>query len=476
MSFIAHDKLMGEIMTNHNENNNNPDEKKSSSESHKVSNLPNMSESNINNKTSDLNAKLRSIETDIKHLNAREAATNKAFRELLSTTRSHGENQDEQLDETRRAMATIKDQYKKLSQDYQRLVASSNIITVTLDQLRSQIASDLDSIISTTEERDDELANNHLQLVERANRIETKATQSTTDLDAKINVIRTTISSVERKLAAEIKEVAIQSEQRDEALSIRTNMIEEEFQEQTNALQQQSNALSNRSSHLENRSQTLEDTSARHSLSLKNINSNVERHRKGFAVAMTFIVITLGLLSLFHNNHWLESGETDIALQDQISKQIIQGAQQSENIQSLTVTDKSTADSIAILKESIDALKNTTENNASRVNAMSPYRSFGLDNTIHNAQWLAQQDQEQYVIEVTSAESKQDLYNHVYRWSNSFNKSNLSMIEQQQDGKTVFTLIYGTFADLKEVEYISRGLPTVNYNYRPTAKKLAELL
>ena len=74
----------------------------------------------------DLNSRLGDIESELKHLNARESATNKSFRELLSETKKHSANQTAELDKAREKIAVMSDQYKKMTQDYQRLAASGS--------------------------------------------------------------------------------------------------------------------------------------------------------------------------------------------------------------------------------------------------------------------------------------------------------------------------------------------------------------
>ena len=399
--------------------------------------------------------------------------------------------------------------------------ASSNILSVTLEQARAELSTDIESLRLSTQERTDQLADGQLQMIERANRIEQKASQMAEDLDSRVNVMRTTISALESKLAAEIREVAAQSEQRDEALAIRANMIEENLARETEQLRQadeeqsaritelqdhtgqlaehtedlqfQFNVLDTRSTDLEERSDELEKSSEKHASLLAQTHQTIDRHHKGFAIALVLIVVTLGTLSILQQNRWIQTSDADTALQDQLSVHqktlLSQTALQQETAirldaletQSLeahdlfTSTDEKVTTAISQLEQNVKALKEKTENNANRMTAMTP-RTFGRDNMIHSADWLAQQDQNQYVIKVATLNSKQELYSVAYRWSNLFNQSNLSFLEKQQADQTVYTLVYGTFADKNQADWISRGLPVINYGHRPVATKLSELL
>ena len=137
----------------------------------------------------DLNSRLSDIESELTHLNARESATNKSFRELLSETKKHSNNQTAELDQAREKIATMSQQYKKMTQDYQRLAAGANILNAQMEQARSELSADITSLQLSSQERTDQLAEGQLQLIERAKRIEERATRQAEDLDSRINVI-----------------------------------------------------------------------------------------------------------------------------------------------------------------------------------------------------------------------------------------------------------------------------------------------
>ena len=504
------------------ENDGQQSKQQNQSDKSAIENLIQLSEKNSAVNTSDLNSHLQEIDKELRHLNAREAATSKAFRELLSENKKHSSEQNEQLTETREQITDIKQKYQKLTQDYQRLAAGANLLSVTLEQARSEISTDIESLRLSTQERTDQLADGQLQMIERANRIESKAAQMAEDLDSRVNVIRSTISALESRLSEEIREVAAQSEQRDEALNIRINMVEENLAQETDKLRQvdeeqaeqistlqsqtgvlskqtedlqfQSNILDTRSTDLEERSDELEQATEKHAALLSHAHETIDRHHKGFAIALVLIVVTLGILSVLQQNRWNQTTDADVALKEQVSAQqqtlATQNAAQQETTArlealesqsqeshaTLIATDEKVTTAISQLEQNVKALNEKADNNASRMSAMTPNRTFGTDNTIHTAEWLAQQDPQQYVIKVATLNSKQELYTLAYRWSTLFNQSKLSFVEKQQADKTVYTLVYGTFADKAQAEWISRTLPIVNYGFRPEATKLAELL
>jgi septal ring-binding cell division protein DamX len=534
-------------MNDRHQNDENSDNKAEQSEKSKskstIENLVHLSEKNIVSSSSDLNKRLQEIESELRHLNAREAATNKAFRELLSETKRHGSEQGAELEETRNQVSEIRETYKKLTRDYQRLAASSNILSVTLEQARSEITNDMETLRRSTQERVDQLADGQLQMIERANRIEQKAARMADDIDSRVNVIRATISALESRLADEIREMAAQSEQRDEALMIRTEMLGEELRNETDrldkklsAVEEESlnryemltdrtdvmearidedtatlyartgelndkaedlqflvNVIDSRASDLEERSDLLEEAAEKQSSRLAIVNETIDRHHKGFAIALVLIAVTLGILSILQQNRWLDTTASDTALQEKLAEQqssmITQSAAQQENTRRIDQLENQSAEShdalssideeilaaIDLQQQQIEQLQEKADNNASRMNALTPNRTFGQDNTIHNTAWLAQQDKQHYVVEVMSASTKQDLYAIAYRWSNLFNNSQLSAIQTQQNGRNVFTLVYGPFANMAQAEQISRRLPVLSFDSRPSVKKLAEL-
>lgn len=472
----------------------------------------------------DLNSRLGDIETELKHLNARESATNKSFRELLSETKKHSANQTAELDQAKEKIAVMSDQYKKMTQDYQRLAASANILSANLEQARSEFTNDLSEMKLSTNERLDELAEGQLQMIERANRIEDRATQMAKDIDSRINVIRTTISALENRIMAEIREVAEQSEQRDEALTVRTSMIEENFnhevanvreahtnlanlldekvaelmqidaeladralalEEQTEDLQLQKNILDTRTTDLEERSDELESVTARHATALGLVTDTIDRHHKGFAFALVLIATTLGIISYMQQDRWNVSTETDQQIQQTVADQSVVQAENATRITTLEAQSKADDGKLAVSIEehekqleaiaaSIQSLQEKTDNSDQRLNAMNPYRTFGKDNTIHTSSWLGSQNKELYVVEVFSADSKKALYEAAYRFSNLLDDNNLSYVEKEIAGRMTYTLVYGPFEDMQTAETMSRRLPRMNWNSRPVAKKLSE--
>jgi hypothetical protein len=470
----------------------------------------------------DLNSRLSDIESELTHLNARESATNKSFRELLSETKKHSNNQTAELDQARERIITMSQQYKKMTQDYQRLAAGANILNAQMEQAHSELSADITSLQLSSQERTDQLAEGQLQLIERAKRIEERATRQAEDLDSRLNVISTTIVSLESRIDAQLREMAEQSEQRDEALAIRANMLEEHInnevaslmqvdaelsdramtletdthalKDKTEDLQLQSNVIDSRTTDLEDRSDELENTAEKHATALYRANETIHRHYKGVAIALVLIASTLAILSYLQQNRWIETTATEGALQNSISDQ-----QQINNNQSVVQTENTTRISaletqskaddsklavsieehekqLMAIEESIQKLQDKNENTDQRLNSISPYRTFGKDNTINTSSWLTSQDNELFVVEVLSANSKQELYQAAYRLSSMLNDNNLSYLEKEISGQTVYTLVYGPFEDQRSAEMVSRRLPVLNYNSRPVAKKLSESL
>ncbi|MGD2119268.1 MAG: hypothetical protein PVG66_12970 [Chromatiales bacterium] len=515
-------------MTNQHDNDksqNTPEDPQAGST---IENLIQMNEKpDSSKKPSELNARLDDIESELRHLNAREAATNKAFRELLSDSKRLGDEQSQQLQQARQQITSLQEDYRKLSQDAQRLAAGANILSANIEQARSETSAEITALKINTDESIEKINNDNLGLLSRAATLEERANQLSNDLDTRVNVINSTIAAVESKMQQQIDEMAQQSEQRDEALAIRSDMIEQEFHDETaklrNAddelanralalevsskrlseesedLQQQTYVLDGRSSALEERSENLENQTEEHADKLAIVNSDVQRHAKGFALALTLIALTLGAITLMQQNRWRDAGLSDNGLQKQISQQAQNNlAAQQQTTQQLTTLQSSSTEQlnklqasdqqldarisaqqaeIAALKQDLQQLEQQTDNTVGRINAMTPYRQFGLDNTVHNDAWLAQQDKQAYVIEIATVTNKQDVFNIAYRWSRQLNQSHLSVIESITDnGSARYTLVYGTFADQQAAADMLRRLPVIDYRSRPQARQLAELL
>ena len=512
---------------------NDTNQQNASSNRSSMDKLIHFNDKAVVNNSSDFNNRLNEIETELKHLNARESATNKSFRELLSETKKIAAGQTEELTFTQQKITDISEKYKKMTQDYQRLAASTNILSANLENSQKTLSADIDALKNATDQRAEELTEGQLQLIERAKRIEERAQQMAEDLDYRVDVIRTTIKAVESKLSEEIREVATQSEQRDEALGIRADKIEEELnsavanlkksdadihakfdeqvrqlraadtnlsdraavaeleisqlQGQTEDLQYQSNILNTRASSLEERSDESEKQLEEHASLLAMASDQIGRHFKGFALAMVLIAMTLGVLTYLNQSQLSEMSLLDSVMEKQLDTQQSAISNNANDIaslqqQNLAETDQQIKasileqnDQLAQLEKEIRNLGEKADNNAERMSAMAPHRSFGLDNTIHSASWLAAQQQDQYVIEVMTANDKQSLYQVATRWSNIFNRANLSFVEKQQDNQTLYTLIYGPFDSKAIADQVSRRIPVMNYSQPPVARLISEI-
>ena len=512
-------------------NNTNPE--KHSSKQSPMDKLIHLKDKAVVSNSSDLNSRLNEIETELKHLNARESATNKSFRELLSETKKIAAGQTAELTEAKQKVTDISEKYKKMTQDYQRIAASTNILSANLENTQKTLSADIDTLRNDSDKRSEELAEGQLQLIERAKRIEDRAQQMAEDLDYRVDVIRTTIKAVESKLSEEIREVAAQSEQRDEALGIRADKIEEELgsavaglkkadadihakfdeqvrqlraadtnlsdraavaeleisglQGQAEDLQFQSNILDTRATSLEERSNVSEQTLDQQAALLASASDRIGKHYKGFALAIVLIAASIGVMSYLNQGQFSEIAQKDSNIENQLVSQQTAISKNETEIaslqqQNLAETDEQIKASIQQQNEQLVQLENEirslgekADNTAQRMSAMAPHRSFGLDNTIHNASWLAAQDQNQYVVEVMTVTDKQSLYQVATRWSNLMNRANLSFIEKQQNESTLYTLYYGPFESKAAADQISRRLPVMNYSQPPMARQISEI-
>ena len=94
------------------------------------------------------------------------------------------------------------------------------------------------------------------------------------------------------------------------------------------------NVVDTRTSDLEDRNDALEKTTGTHALKLSRLDNTVDRHHKGFAIALVLIVVTLGILSILQQNRWLSGTENDTATVEKLVAQqqtlASQAAQQQE--------------------------------------------------------------------------------------------------------------------------------------------------
>lgn len=542
----------------------------------KAENLIHLSEKQITSAMPDLNARLRDIESELKHLNAREAATNKSFLELSSETRKNLTGQTSRLDETQQKMSDISGQYNKISQEYQRIAAASNLLSAQMENALGEIREQIDSVDVAATRRSHEQEQSIAQLIERAAHIESRASQLADDMQSRFGIMQTTLQAVENRLLQEVVEIAEQSEQRDEALGIRIEMLQEEtdtsvkalsaenarvreevnesieqseqrdeslsiridkveeenaaaisdlrdsdasikqdvdvlsghvdvlearvnedvsrLDEVTEDLTFQAGVLNTRTDELEAFAEVTEEKTAFHSARLREIARRIERHHVGFAIAIVLIAITLAVVGFTQQTRWHEMLNTETQLQAGLDAQGEVQQQHARQLASMAGLEQAVIEKVDArqggisdeisnqsrkledIQQSLKAIEEQQKNEASRLNALVPGRSFGLDNTIHNAAWLATQNREEFVIDVITVKDKQAMYDAAFRWASLLNESHLSFIEQTVEGEVYYTLIYGTFADRAVAEKISRYMPVVNFDNRPVVRQLSDIL
>ena len=561
------------VMNEQPDNQEKTEEKQSSVRSE---NLIHLNEKQIVSALPDLNAKLRDIESELKHLNAREAATNKSFLELTSETRKNISGQDQKLDTAQQQITDINQQYKKIGQDYQRIAAASNLLGAQMEKAVEDINEKIDSVDVAAMRKAHELENDARKISERAGRIEQRATQLANDLDSRIEIMQTTLQSVESRIMQEISELAQQSEQRDEALTIRADKIEEETAQQiaqldnvdkklrkslldvadqseqrddslairidkleeetleqvqnlkeadTDTIQDlevlssqvdvvearlnesvskleqanedlsfQASVLNTRTEDVETALEKTEEKVVKHSFRLKDLGRTIERHHTGFAIALVLIAITLAVVGYNQQTRWHDLNATEQKLSQSIASQAAAQQENTAKLAAMGNLESSVIEAVDArqsglnsavnengaklndLQKTVQELKELQENNRSRMTSMVPGRSYGLDNTIHSPQWLSQQNAAEYVIEVVTVESRQDMFDAAFRWASLLNQSNLSYVEKQVNGKTLYTLIYGTFSDRNQAEKISRYMPVVSFDNQPAVKILSDVV
>ncbi len=467
----------------------------------------------------ELNARLNEIELELKHLNARESATNKAFLELAAESRKAAQGQDAQLADTQKSLIEMNNHYKKLSQDYQRLAAGANLLGAKLEQARDELQTKIDSVDVAAMKTAHSLTQEQNQLQQRAGRIEERATQLAEDMDARLTVMQSTLTSVENRLRDEIQEVARQAEQRDEQIIQHVDRFEAEYYQRSREHQDNIKALGTGLDDVNHRlnesveqlrqgtsdvvadlQQYADNTQAQHArqqAAVATLGGTLRRHFKGFTLVAVLLAITVGVVAYQVNENQVNASNAQAQLKaetTQLKSDIeANAAQQSAEIKALQSTtaelnqaidggdtrlDQSLTaqqQEIASLRASVEQLAARNENTDSRLSAILPHRQFGLDNTIHNPQWLADQDANSFVVTVMSTPEKQAMYETALRWSALLDKANLAWIEQQVEGQTEWTLLYGPFAEEDQALQVARFMPVLDIYKRPAAIQIKDL-
>ncbi len=344
------------------------------------------------------------------------------------------------------------------------------------------------------------------------------------EIESLANTSREQAESIEMQQAAQ-KARIIKLQQVDEAIIRRANTLEITADELT----QKAGAMTESIHHLEDQSadltekvvdlmvhtQQLQDASDKHAGLIEGVQNNIAEmsrsllalthlERKHFRFLSAAFVLVLCVVAglYFYQQRALQSESENYA---QRSDQLEQAVTTLQSNDSAATQAVSTLDSrLGELNSEVGALDNEVKQNLDSINqqfrqslqqlerklaGMGDYVQsldgrlnssllvdpIGSDNIIHGAQWLAQQPADNYVIQLTTVNDKNALYEIAQRY-NYYLKDKLSYTTLARKPKPAYTLLYGNYPDQKKARQVLQDMPRYIESQRPHVRQIKDLV
>jgi septal ring-binding cell division protein DamX len=276
----------------------------------------------------------------------------------------------------------------------------------------------------------------------------------------------------------------------DEELSVRaqhlkktTDLLNEHshtLQRTTVSLQEQSNELKTAVNRLDEQNGRLEEKT--NDLGLQ-IAANAQTERQHFqkmtmTISIVAILTIIGLIYSFINQQslWQSSMDNDVAVERRLNLQLSEHkAQLAEatgeraqltheisKLQEQLILEQTKAktmiqDSTEEIKVELKEMDDNVQFLNNSVGPMKDYTRYtGM--TLKDSIWLAKQSGDNYAIQLTSVDSKQELYKYIERNGFALEKE-LSWFTINSKGIDYFVLTYGSFEDINQARAALRRLP-----------------
>lgn len=481
--------------------------------------IPLESGSNTASLPNELNNKIGKIDADLDDLRSELSSANKGVKSKLLDLSEKGSDLTSKVSEAYQQLGELDDAYKSLSGKSTQISREIRSVTKQLTQVSEKTESEMGT-----------LNEGLLTLIERTDELSKKSKSTTKALNKSIKDNAKLLHELEGELLNEINTLATDTQQRDDALDNKTEVIsqdlvkaEEEIkasqarllkmqevdqalekriahldttaQELTNKsreLTRSTTILNNRTSELATAIEELRNQTAEHTEQISDLQDRAgqtaralyslimveKKHFRFLGSAIALLLVALVGFYLYNQSNWTAEQLHNLQLQSGVT----------ENSQQLVVNenlmlqlgdkslqnDKIMQQEIETLNQQISHIGDQVDTLDGRVNNIRPNRSIGKDGVIHSGQWIAQQPAENYTIHIATVTDKQQLYKLAERYSKQL-QDELAYLPVSVNQSKQFALVYGNYASRQEAESRLNGLPRYIERKKPSLHTMKQV-
>jgi septal ring-binding cell division protein DamX len=180
------------------------------------------------------------------------------------------------------------------------------------------------------------------------------------------------------------------------------------------------------------------------------------------------------------NEHinWRSESQINTALQSGLD---LTNTQLAATNSHLSQFSRQTAQSQQVVNSEISAINDRlvtigdqVETLDGRVTNMRPHQTFGSDNVIHSAQWIAKQPADNHTIHLATVGDKQEMYKLAQRY-NAYLDKELAYLPVTVKKAQKYALIYGNFSAVNDAESALNQLPRTVQRHRPSVHTMKQV-
>lgn len=473
------------------------------------------------NRANDINNKITHLESSLNDLQGELESVNQSVEEGLDRLSDNDLDITAKVSETYKRLGEIDGTYKSLSKISDDIDSEVKKLTTEIEIVVEQSAAELDRVESSSSAQIKETKERHEQLVVRVNGLVEQSRETNKELTESIKKNTDALLTLEKQLVAEIDALANTTEERDNEIAdeveaakkaieknkariIQMQTVDEALAKRATSLEIAAAELTDKSRKIESSVDLLDartndisaaviklqeksdqqaslisgiqktaEEMARSLLALTNTEKFHFRSVSGALLLVFLLVTTL----YFYQGGINEEYSALTATRDQVVDQKVVSLQQQNTIANdklIAMNEKLEGDIKKTNSKLID-LNDQANSLDGRLNRLSPFSQFGKDNIIHGPEWLVKQPSNKLVIQLSMVNDKKALYEIAQRYSYYLNQEQMAYytIETAQGEK--YMLTYGSFVNNAEVSATLYRMPHYINRQRPNVVSMANV-
>ncbi len=450
----------------------------------------------------DINAKIGLLENSLSDLQTELDAINRSVDQGLERLNDSDLDLTSKVTETYKRLGEIDNTYKALSSISENIDKEVRKLTVEIEEVATQSATDLES-------HNVQMTEQHEQLVARVNDLVAHSHETNSQLAQSIKDNTDAVLKLEKELVAEIDALASSTSERhddlekqleaskarilqlqavDDALEKRAASLEttaarltqagKELEASIGLLDIRADELSNVVDKLLEDSEkhfsligTLQDKSVELAMSMRALAGTENRHFKILSGLLALAILAISGLFFYHQSEMSHDAMVTAERTGVVDQQIA-GLQQDDLRSAATLAE--VQDNLVAMSEKLQAMTDQADSLDGRISSMSPSSRIGRSNVIHGPQWLSRQPADQYAIQVAAFTDKKAMYDIAQRYNRYLNDE-LSYYTVKSGLVDKYVLVSSGYATESEADAVLWQLPRRVSFQRPEKTRISEI-